>query len=231
MVVDNLGFLFWFIVGGAIIDSIDPCIFTLYLSILLSISISSIRRIAAMSSVFISSVYVGYLTFNAILRFILRLTSPPRHILSSILIFYGLIILIQSLIFEKRNEDNVCKEDRILCKFVNKFDLKSKNLNILSVAFIGFIASFTILPCSAGMVIAFNIVTKDLGLLMWIPLAMLYTVIFVSPLIALALIVIGLTKIKKIYEIMLKNQKIIKVIGGLLMILIAIIISINLTPF
>jgi len=219
--------LIWFIIMGAIIDSIDPCIYVLYVS-LLTVSATDIRHVMKISSSFILSVYIGYLVFNAILRFVLNIVSPSRSILSFVLILYALALILYTLLLERNNVEDICREDRPLCRFINRFDLRLRTLNIFSVAVIGFLASFTILPCSAGMVLAFNIVTRDLGFSAWIPLAALYTTVFVSPLLLISLAVIGLTKIKNVYELILRHQKLVKILGGILMILVAILIILGL---
>jgi len=220
--------LIWFVVSGAIIDSIDPCIYVLYIS-LLSVAATDIRHVMKTSIIFISSVYIGYLLFNAVLRFVLKIILPSRSILSFVLILYALALILYTLLLERNSVENICREDRPLCRFINRFDLRLRTLNIFSIAIIGFLASFTILPCSAGMALAFNIVTRDLGFSVWIPLAALYTAIFVSPLILISLAVIGLTKIKNVYEVVLKHQKLVKVLGGILMILVALVTILDLS--
>lgn len=222
----DLWSLLSFIVIGAVIDSIDPCIYALYLSILVP-TLVNIRRCIAMAMAFIFSVFFGYLLFNGFLRLILSVSTPPRWILSIVLMIYAIIIGLYTIFFEDNRSNEVCREDRVLCKILNRFNLGKLSLSVTGVIILGFIASFTVLPCTAGMAIAFNIITLRLGLATWVPLAILYTLIFILPLIALSLIVIGLTKIEKIYEAILRRQKLIKIGGAVLMICIAIWIIIT----
>lgn len=223
--VEDVWSLLGFVVASALIDSIDPCMYALYLA-MLTPTIINIKRCIVIALTFISSVYIGYLLFNAILRLILLMTSPPRFILSLLLTLYALAIIIYTIFLEK-NTNNVCRDDRPLCKAINKINMHIASIGIAGTAILGFIASFTVLPCSAGMAIAFNIVTRSLGLAMWIPLAIVYTAIFVLPLITLTLILVGLTKIKNFYETMLEKQRWIKIVGALLMISIALWLTIT----
>ncbi|MEM4896549.1 MAG: hypothetical protein QXQ93_09220, partial [Ignisphaera sp.] len=85
--------MIWFVVSGAIIDSIDPCIYVLYIS-LLSVAATDIRHVMKTSIIFISSVYIGYLLFNAVLRFVLKIVLPSRSILSFVLILYALALIL-----------------------------------------------------------------------------------------------------------------------------------------
>lgn len=210
-----------FVIIGALIDSIDPCIYTLYIALLVPTAIN-FRRCVNVAVAFITSVYIGYLLFNAILRLVLLISSPPQWILSAILIAYALSVLTYSIIFDRGRYNDVCREDRLLCRFINRIGLSIESADIVWIAVLGLISSFTVLPCSAGMAIAFNIVTKGFGLGFWVPLAMLYTTIFVLPLIALTLIVIGITKIHNLYNTMLRKQLWIKIGGAVVMIAVAL---------
>lgn len=224
----DIGSLLSLVVVYALIDSIDPCMYALYTSLMASF-IADMKRLISMTTTFLLSIFLGYLTFNAILKFVLFLAAPPRWILSIALSIYGLTIILYT-IFSSRNKNDgeyICREDKPLCKFLNILKINPGTLGLIGVAALGFVTSFTVLPCSAGMAIAFNAVTRNLGFITWIPLAVLYTLIFILPLIALTLVVLGLAKIDTVYKYLLENQVSIKVFGGLLMIVVALLIGLG----
>ncbi|MEM0214054.1 MAG: hypothetical protein QW348_07355 [Ignisphaera sp.] len=224
----DIRYLLTLIVFGALVDSIDPCIFALYISLLLTSSVSGLKRVLKIATAFVSSVFLGYLVFGAILRVIVVSWQVPRWVLTAVLIVYAIAMLIYTIFFEGEGSEAVCREDRIACRIASslKFDRFAKaETSILAVSLLGFLASFTLLPCSAGMYIAFNFVTANLGLWAWLPLAMLYTAIFVLPLVIITVAVIGLTKIKRVYEAALSKQRILKIAASIAMIAIAMWIS------
>lgn len=210
----------------ALIDSVDPCIYALYIA-LLAPFIINMKKLVATAACFIVSVFTGYLLFNAILRFILTILSPPRWVLSLVLVIYGSAVILYAYLFSKDRDSDVCREDRPLCKFINMLKINPNAISMIGVALLGFIASFTVLPCSAGMAIVFNVTTRSFGFWYWVPLAILYTAVFVLPLIALTLMIIGLTKIDLAYKLMLENQRWIKIGGGLLMICVAVFLNLG----
>ncbi|MEM1645529.1 MAG: hypothetical protein QXL96_06640 [Ignisphaera sp.] len=224
----DIGSLLSLVIVYALIDSIDPCMYALYASLLASF-IANTRKLMAMAITFLLSIFLGYLMFNTILKIVLFLVAPPRWILSIALSIYGLLIILYTIFFSKnRNiESYVCREDRLLCKFLNIIKIDLSTLSLIGIAALGFITSFTVLPCSAGMAIAFNVITRNLGFIAWIPLAILYTLIFILPLIALTLVVLGLAKIGAVYKYLLENQVLIKIFGGSLMLIVAILIGLG----
>jgi len=215
------------IVFGALADSIDPCIFALYVSLLLSASLAGLKHIAKTAAAFVSSVYIGYLLFGVILKTLVASWTPPRWILSAILIVYALAMIVYTMFFEGEASEMVCREDRIECKIASTLNLNrfaNTKTSVFIISVLGFVASFTLLPCSAGLYIVFNFVTANMELLLWFPLAMLYTAIFVSPLILIAIAVAGLTKIEKAYRYLLSRQRLFKVAASIAMIIIALIL-------
>lgn len=224
----DIGSLLSLVIVYALIDSIDPCMYALYASLLASF-ITNMRRLMSMVITFLSSIFLGYLMFNAILKIVLFLVAPPRWILSIALSIYGLITVLYTVFFGRnRNEEAyVCREDRPLCKFLNILKVDPSTLSLIGIAALGFITSFTVLPCSAGMAIAFNAITRNLGFIAWIPLAILYTLIFILPLVALTLVILGLARIGVVYRYLLENQALIKIFGGLLIIVVALLIGLG----
>jgi len=220
------GYILSLIVLGGLADSLDPCIFALYTSILLTASAAGLRRISSVATSFICGVYIGYLIFGAVLRFVLGSFNPSSYVLSALLIAFSLAMLIYTLFFEEESvELGVCREDRVACRIANTLRLSKVDVGrygALGAGAIGFVASLTLLPCSAGLYIAFNIVTLHMGFWAWLPLACLYTLFFIIPYALIAIAFIGITRVPKLYSFLLERQKPIKVGACIAMIGVAL---------
>lgn len=212
------------LVYWALIDSVDPCIFTLFVTILVSASLMSVKHVVKIGSAFIASTFLGYLAFGALLRFLAG--GLPRWLLGLATLSYGLITLANSL--RSRETDTqlfVCREDNLPCRITNTLKLdKISKAEVLPTAVLGVIASFTLLPCSAGLYILFNIIMTEYGFLTWLLLSLLYVVIFEIPLMLILLFFIGFSRIRRVNEVLMSRQRIIKMIGSFIMITVSIYI-------
>ena len=86
---------------------------------------------------------------------------------------------------------------------------------------IGIVASFTLLPCSAGPYLVF---ASLLSLSEWIArlgYLLVYVLIFISPLILILLGALGLTKVRGVNEYLLKHEAKIKLGAGIVLVLVA----------
>ncbi|ADV65067.1 electron transporter [Desulfurococcus mucosus] len=213
------------VVSMALMDSVDPCFFILYAGILASYSMGGLRKITEVALVFISSVFTGYWVFGFLLRGVLRtLPFTPVH-LSIIMLIYGVLMVAYGLVSLRRRSDGsgtVCRDDMVECGLTNRLGLRrlAEAGGAVYVAVTGFIASFTLLPCSAGMYIVYNVLMSGAPLWLWIPYTLLYVALFVSPLVLLTLVFVGMAR-TRIIERLARHQGIIRVLGGLTAILVA----------
>ncbi len=214
----DLSSLIFMIVYWALIDSVDPCVFALFVAILISASLISVRHLIKVGSAFILSTFLGYLAFGALLRFLAG--GLPKWLLSLATLSYGLVTLVNNLRSgEVATQLFVCREDELPCRIINTLKLnKMSGTDVLSTVMIGFIASFTLLPCSAGLYIIYNVIMSEYGFLTWLLVSVLYVTIFETPLILILLFFAGFSRIKKVNEALMSKQKIIKIIGSLTMI-------------
>ncbi|PUA32554.1 MAG: hypothetical protein B7O98_07870 [Zestosphaera tikiterensis] len=220
--MDNLSYLIMgFIIPSALADSIDPCIFSLFTSMLISASLTNVGRVFKVGVVFITSVYVGYVAFGFLLRYLA--VFIPRYVLGLATLAYGLVTLTYTLLTARlSHEELVCREDRIECRLINALKLTRKSIaNLAIVSLLGFIAAFTLLPCSAGLYILFNVITAKYDILTWLALTAIYVAIFITPLILILTAFTGITKVKNIQEKLLKHQTIVKIAGSTLMIAVS----------
>ncbi len=219
--------IFSTVIWLALIDSFDPCVFAIYTSLLISVSAINMRKTVTSGLAFIASAFIGYFLFGIFLRYITL--SLPRYILALITTIYGFAILFHTLI-KRRNAsyNNICREDEIACKIgrMLKFDAFI-NKGMVFICLVGFIAAFTLFPCTAGMYIVFNLLTVELSFIEWFPLVLLYIAVFISPLILILASFMGVTRIRGIYNAMLSHQDIFKILGSVLLISISIYIFIT----
>lgn len=211
--------LLWLIVTFALIDSIDPCVYTIFSLVLVSAMFINIRYAVKVGIVFVASLYFGYVVFGALLRYIaVRL---PSKILVALLLTYGFILLLHNftLISKKEESELLCRENDIPCKVASIFKLdRLVNKGLPLVFVIGLVSSFTILPCSAGLYIAYNVITKNFELWVWLISTLLYVAIFISPLILLFIALIYVSKLKTVYNVVLKHERLFKITGSLIII-------------
>lgn len=219
----SLNELLQLIVAFALIDSVDPCVYTIFALIVMSTMLISSKYAVRAGAVFIASVYLGYVAFGALLRYaFIRL---PMTLLVLLLLVYGSTLLLHTTLTGKKNYTNefVCRENDVPCKVISALrlgGLVNRGLPVISV--LGLISSFTLLPCSAGLYVAFNIVTKNYEFGVWLLSTLLYVFIFVSPLILLFLALVYVSRLKAIYNILLKHERLFKTAGALLMMSTAI---------
>ncbi|AEH51389.1 hypothetical protein [Pseudothermotoga thermarum] len=209
------------IVTFALIDSFDPCIYALFISLLASV-ISNIKYAFKIGISFLIAVYTGYYILGLFIRYItIRLHVS---ILAGLLLIYATFMFIL-IIIEKNGRTNelVCREDKIECKIINVLQLnKLLGRGVLFTILLGFIASFTLLPCTAGLYIVYNIVIREHGFATWAALTALYVFLFISPLILIFLMIIGAARTMILQRFIVGKESIFKLAGAVVMIITAI---------
>lgn len=214
----------------AIIDSFDPCFYALLASILISTLLISPKYAVKAGIVFLSAIYFGYLLIGLLIRYI-SLVLPPL-ILAGFLFFYGFITLLINILNKSQgainrvivNSDEVtCKEDDIPCKIISIINIdKYIARGFLAIFLLGLLSSFTILPCSAQLYIVFHATTISYGALVGFLLTLLYVAIFITPPAALFIMFITASKSRRVFNIVLKHERLFKITGALIMITVAI---------
>lgn len=227
------------ITGFALADSIDPCFFVFYSTLLASMSIKSPGRVRKISFTFISAVYLGYFLFVLLIRNILvemlgsgtnsSSTAPVntlnlRYIPGTIAICYGLILIALG-VFQKlggRRHGEVCREGEIVCTLISKLGLdklKARALEkwgYIGVGLLGLVSSWTLLPCSAGLMFLYALLYSGIEYPLFVLLTAWYTLIFVTPLVLIGLAFEVATRMGWLSEWLIRRQPEARVIGGLL---------------
>lgn len=210
----------------AIIDSLDPCLFALFVSIMTSAASADVRALARMSASFISGVFCYYTLLGLLLRAALSQIAIDPEIFGALLMMYGSLMIFHGAMSLRRGEEPaVCRREDITCRLAGALKLYETRVGGAATAFlIGFIAAAALLPCTAGMYVVYNYLLRDSGFVIWMVLTMLYNVIFVLPLLLISLLLITSTKVPEIYWIVSSKRDHIKIVGGFLGVLIALYI-------
>lgn len=212
------------VVSLALIDSFDPCIFAIYSTLLISASMTSVKRALSVGLAFIVSAYIGYFLFGILLRYVTL--SLPRYILAIVTVTYGIIMLLHTVMTSRvADNGNVCKEDELVCRIgkMLRIDVLVDRGTVI-IFLIGFVAAFTLFPCTAGMYIVFNLLTVGLNLIEWIPLTLLYVAVFVLPLVLILFSFVGITRFRTVHTLLIKHQKYVKLLGSVLLIAVSLYI-------
>ncbi len=205
----------------ALADSINPCTFTLYAVMLLSVSMSGSRsRVAAVGIAFIAAIILGYFSLGMGLS--QAATYLPRWAILAVATAYSSYLIVKSIRGLRSGQPVVCREGDESCRGGRLGELFSKRVGVAASFAVGLIASFTLLPCSAGPYIVFAMLISSQSLLRRIALLLVYDVIFVLPLTAILAAMLGVTRFEGVRERLVKYQPIIGFISASLLIAVAL---------
>lgn len=228
------------ITAMAFIDSIDPCFFIFYTGILTAIYMSNIRRLLKAAIAFIAPVFLGYTAFILGLRAIVSSFGiVNKAIIALIAVLLGLALVVESCIKmrARRDQQYICKESDVSCAIINKLRLNkfidmvaNSERGLLLLAFLGLLASFTLLPCTAGMAILFAMFYSGLPYLAFIFIALWYSLIFISPLVIITLGFLGVAKVKRFRDFLMERQEELRLAGGIVAILVGVYMYFGLAP-
>lgn len=218
------------ITAMAFIDSIDPCFFVFYTGILTAIYASNIKRLLKAAAAFIAPVFLGYTAFILGLRAIISSSGiVNRAVIALVAVLLGLALVVDSCvkIRARRGPGHVCRESDVSCAIINKLRLNelvnvvvNSEKGLLFLAFLGLLASFTLLPCTAGMAILFAMIYRGLPYLAFVLLSLWYSLIFTSPLVIITLGFLGATKVRRIRDFLMGRQEELRLAGGVIAILV-----------
>ncbi len=221
----------------AIVDGFNPCnlfVLTLLLALLISAS-GSKKRVYLVGFTFVFIVFMFYFLFMAAWLNIFKYFNyfaSLRMIIGSIAILAGLINCKDYFFFKKGISLTIGDKQRgVLVKKMDRVrkTIAGGSLFMLIVSSMGLaiFSSFVELPCTAGFPIIFTTVLANKtaaatgSYYLWI---LLYNLVYILPL-ALIVAIFGYTfKAQRIGQ---KQIKIIKLIGGIIMIVLGLILLIN----
>jgi len=176
-------------------DSVNPCTFALYATLLLMVlALGGVRRMLASALAFVAAVFAGYYLLGLGLVTVAGALPP---IFTKVIAAAGLALGCFGVLTTLRGGFKSLVPRRLRRVTEGALDLAvALSLRVagpLGSAGLGLLCSFTLLPCSSGPYVVFAGVLSRLGdrALRYLLLA-LYNLIFVAPLAALAVAVAAL---------------------------------------
>ena len=208
------------LIGLAAVDSINPCTFYVYAVLLLSTSLRyrSPRRVMATALSFTIAVYVGYLVVGlGVAAFSAML---PLWLLGLVAIGYGAYNIAEALLEQRGKTLPLARPGGRLAKPA----LRAAS-SVAAAAALGFLASFTLLPCSSGPLLAFIVAARASGVETvagMVPYLLLYNIVFVSPLLAIGFSIAAAYRARRVQEVVARHASELSLVAGLLLVVIGV---------
>jgi len=204
------------IVSLAIVDSINPCTFIFYTAlILLALGLGRGRALSVGLS-FIMAVFAGYYVLGlGLLRFV---SLIPYGYLKYAVGFLGLALALDNIVRGVRREFKP-RTPRLVRRLMSFFVYRAYISPLISITF-GFIASFTLLPCSGGpYVVGLGLLSTVKDAVQRYVLLLIYNLVFVTPLLIILVALTASSRITDKVELIRGSEKvkIIPLIGGILL--------------
>jgi cytochrome c biogenesis protein CcdA len=211
------------VLASALIDSINPCAFSVLIFLLITIvAIENRRRIMMVGGVYITAVFIFYLLSGAGLFSVVHFSgfSAALSLLGAIVaIVLGLVNVIDVL----RNKDEF-----ILGIPASKKDLIERYISTASLpaAFaLGILVGIFELPCTGGVYLAIlGLMSRNYSLMEGLPYLVLYNLVFVMPLVLILVLVAYGISPERTNEWRIRHRRTLRLIVGLAMIAIGVII-------
>ncbi len=209
--------LFAALIPLALADSVNPCTFILYSIILVSVSVAGGRKkILAVGVSFIVAVFIAYLALGLALTQVATLI--PKLLLVAVAGGYAALMIADSLLIIKGvRGKNVCREDDPECKATKLARFFQSHAGVVGAFGLGLMASFTLLPCSAGPYVVFATLISLASFADKLALLAAYVAVFVTPLVMILLAMIGVTKLRNVRDALASHQAEISLVAGILL--------------
>ena len=210
------------VIGGALVDSMNPCALAVLAFLLLSIiTLHSRRRVLMVGTVYIAAVFILYLFSGVgLLAFIQRSGfSTALYGAAAVISFVlGLVNIID--VIRK-------KEGFILAIPESKKGLIERHINSASLpaAFVlGILVGIFELPCTGGIYLAIlSMINSSMTFEAGLPYLLLYNLIFVLPLIVILLVVTFGLSPEQVNSWRVENRRLLRLIIGIVMVAIGVV--------
>ena len=210
------------VVSAALIDSINPCAFSVLIFLLVYLmSLGAKRRILKVGLTYIFVVFLVYF-FSGLGLFVvvqtLNMTRIVYIVAAVIAILAGLVNVKDFFWYGKGFSLEIPKSKRpLLKKYVSQ-------ATIPAAIILGILVSMFELPCTGGIYLAIlGLLSSKMTMMEGIPYLLLYNIIFVLPLVFILLLVYKGIPPEKVEKWRLKEKKHMKLAMGLAMIALGII--------
>jgi cytochrome c biogenesis protein CcdA len=211
------------VIGSALVDSVNPCAFSVLIFLLVSVvSLRNRRRILAVGGCYIAAVFCFYLLSGLGLLTLVRISG-----VSLILAYLGagvaIVLGLVSVIDVWRNKD-----DFLLAIPESKKEQINHYIQhaTLPAAFmLGILVGIFELPCTGGIYLAIlGLVSTNYTLAEGLPYLILYNLIFVLPLVVILLLVAFGLDPERADAWRIRHRRVLRLIVGVAMILLGVVI-------
>ncbi len=188
------------VLAAAAIDSINPCaigVLILMVSVILGAK-KSVRKLLMLGGLYVFAIFLTYLAAG--LGLIYFLASIPLFVAEYLALAVGSLVIFAGL-FEIKDFFWYGKgfSLQIPSYFANKIHKFSQNLTIPGVMFLGAFIAGVELPCTGAPYLAI-ITLLSLNFNFWaFLLLVIYNIVFVTPLVAILVLVVLGTKVEKFH--------------------------------
>jgi len=211
------------VIGAALIDSINPCAFSVLVFLLISVvPIRDKRRILAVGGCYIAAVFSLYLLSGLGLFSLVRLTGVSiflAYIGAVVAIVLGLVSVIDVM---RHKGEFLLAIPASRKEQIDRYILRAT----LPAAFVlGILVGIFELPCTGGIYLAIlGLVSSNYTLAEGLPYLILYNIIFVLPLVViLVLVAFGLNP-ERADAWRIRHRRALRLIVGIAMILLGVLI-------
>ncbi len=215
---------------AAAVDSINPCTLAVLAMLITAIIISGNKKKALFSGLgFTGAIYISYFLMGLGLFSAIKATGITYIFYYAVTVLALIIAIANINSFFKYKPGFFSVEMPARWRPFLKKTIK-KVTSVPGAIAIGFLCSLFLLPCSSGpYLILLGLLANNSTRLGAIPYLLLYNLIFILPMIIITLVIyLGITKIENISKWRNKNIKILHLVSGILMLLLAILLIISL---
>jgi cytochrome c biogenesis protein CcdA len=211
------------VVACALIDSINPCAFSVLVILLLSIiSLQTRRQVLMVGSTYIAAVFCFYILSGVGIFSFVHLSGVSGLIATAAAVLAIILGLVN--VFDAAWK----KEGFVLAIPEAKkpsFDRYIKTATLPAAFVLGVLVGIFELPCTGGIYLAIlSLMSHTFTLSQGIPYLILYNLIFILPLIViLSVVVLGLPP-ERVNSWRLKNRRVLRFAIGIAMVIVGLII-------
>ena len=205
------------VVLSALVDSINPCAFSVMIFLLISImAVENRRRILLVGGMYIAAVFLFYLLSGLGFFSVIHISGLSLWLsLTGAIVALGLGIV--NVI------DAIRKKDGFLLAIPESrkesFGRYIKEASLPAAFALGILVGIFELPCTGGIYLAIlGLMSRDLTLMEGLPYLLLYNFVFVLPLIVILLIVAFGVRPEKADEWRIRHRRTLRLVVGLVMI-------------
>ncbi len=211
------------VIGSALVDSVNPCAFSVLIFLLVSVvSLRNRRRVLAVGGCYIGAVFCFYLLSGLGLLSLVRI-SGVSILLSYLGAGVAIVLGLVSVIDVWRNKDDFLLA--IPASQKEQINHYIQHATLPAAFVLGILVGIFELPCTGGIYLAIlGLVSTSYTLAEGLPYLILYNIIFVLPLVVILLLVAFGLDPEKADAWRIRHRRVLRLTVGVAMILLGVVI-------